>query len=186
MFKEHWKLLVKKIEIAMKCPLKCEDISNSLYELLIVAEDHRFWLHCGIDLVAICRAVWRTKFCGRREGGSTIAMQLVRVFSGNYEMSLNRKVIEICLAIKLTKKLKRQEILKLYLSVAYFGWNMHGIRQTCSYIGLKLSNLTLCEAASIIARLKYPEPRYYSASKQFQIKTRINYILHRYEKLTRC
>ena len=81
-------------------------------------------------------------------------MQLVRVLSGNYEISLRRKALEIFIAVKLTNKLKKREILRLYLSVAYFGWNMHGIIQACSHLYIELFDLSFHGAAGLIARYK--------------------------------
>src|SRR5262245_48824952 len=54
-------------------------------QLLISGEDHRFFRHRGIDPIAICRSIWRGVVLGRREGASTIEMQVVRVVSGRFE-----------------------------------------------------------------------------------------------------
>ena len=64
-------------------------------EFLIVGEDRRFYFHPGVDPLALCRAIWKTLFCGSRQGASTIAMQLVRTINGCYEKTLKRKFIEI-------------------------------------------------------------------------------------------
>ena len=74
-------------------------------------------------------------------------------------------------------------ILSLYLSAAYFGWNMHGIGQACKVLKLNLNTLTLEESASLIARLKYPEPKNISEQRNNQIKNRTKYILKRYNTL---
>jgi membrane carboxypeptidase/penicillin-binding protein PbpC len=70
---------------------------NSLYEYLVVAEDHRFWWHLGFDIISLARATWRSKINKKREGGSTIAMQLVRTISQDYRPSIKRKLSEIYL-----------------------------------------------------------------------------------------
>src|ERR1700686_1168007 len=66
--------------------------------LLISGEDHRFFDHAGIDFIAVCRAVWRGHVLRRREGASTIEMQLVRVLTGRFERTLVRKIREAGLA----------------------------------------------------------------------------------------
>jgi penicillin-binding protein 1A len=157
--------------------------NSELFRLLIAGEDHRFKFHSGVDVIALMRASWKTFILNQREGGSTIAMQLVRVLTGKYDKTLDRKLDEMFLAYKLTKHISRQEILSLYLSVAYFGWNMHGIKQACKSLKFNLYNLTLEESASLIARLKYPEPKNALEQRNIQIKNRTKYILKRYNTL---
>lgn len=177
-----WENLLEKINKSKEnicvVPENCE-----LLRLLIAGEDHRFKFHSGVDVIALLRASWKTLILNQREGGSTIAMQLVRVVTGKYDKTLHRKLEEIFLAHKLTKYLSKQEILSLYLSIAYFGWNMHGIKQACKSLNLNLNNLTLEESAGLIARLKYPEPKNISKNRNIQIKYRAKYILKRYDTL---
>ena len=180
--KNDWDFLLRSIE-EIKSEKMEKNLSENLLELLVAGEDHRFWLHYGVDPIGLLRAVWKSKFCNRREGGSTIAMQLVRTITGQYEISSKRKLKEIYLATKLTMTLDKTVILKLYLSVAYFGWNMHGIAQACNKLGLNKASLSECEAASIIARLKYPEPRRNNKIKIRKINSRANHIINRLYKL---
>jgi penicillin-binding protein 1A len=179
--KDEWTLLIKSIE-----KIKLENVgvefSGNLLELLVAGEDHRFWLHCGVDPIGLIRAFWRTTFCNRREGGSTIAMQLVRTITRQYEISAKRKLKEIYLATRLTLTFEKKEILKLYLYVAYFGWDMHGIKQTCKVLELDKQALTNYEAASIISRLKYPEPRFNNSQKLKAINFRANHIINRFNQ----
>jgi len=157
--------------------------SSQLCEFLVAAEDHRFWQHHGVDLIALVRAFWKTTIHKKREGGSTVAMQLVRTITGNYNLSLCRKVWEIYYALKVSFMLEKHEVLKIYLSVAYFGWNMHGIEQACKRLGYDIQNLTIHEAASLIARLKYPEPRSFSKPKSKLIFYRADHIIKRHANL---
>lgn len=153
---------------------------SQLCEFLVAAEDHRFWQHHGVDPISLARAIWKTKIHKKREGGSTVAMQLVRTITGDYNLSLRRKIREIYYALKVSSLLEKHEVLKIYLSIAYFGWNMHGIEQACKRLGYDIQNLTNYEAASLIARLKYPEPRYFSKSKSKLIKYRAEHIIKRH------
>ena len=157
--------------------------NSELLRLLIAGEDHRFKFHSGVDVIALIRASWKTLILKQREGASTIAMQLVRVLTGKYDKTIDRKLEEMFLAYQLTKYVSRQEILSLYLSAAYFGWNMHDITQACIVLKLNLNTLTLEESASLIARLKYPEPKNISEQRNNQIKNRTKYILKRYNTL---
>ncbi|MBI0552608.1 biosynthetic peptidoglycan transglycosylase [Pectobacterium parmentieri] len=152
-------------------------ISPNLVTMLIAAEDHRFSKHLGVDFISICRALWRTLFCRRREGASTIAMQLVRVLTGRYERTLSRKFLEIYLALLLTKYIKKDNIPKLYLFVAYYGWRMNGLVQASNRLNINLLTVSDFEAASIIARLKYPEPQKYNQTRHDKILARTKHIL---------
>ena len=89
--------------------------------LLISAEDHRFFSHAGIDFVAVCRALYRGIILGRKEGASTIEMQLVRVLTGRYERTLSRKLREAALATLLARAVPKSDLPALYIQVAYFG-----------------------------------------------------------------
>lgn len=158
MFNKTWNHL--QDEITTRRSQICMIPENSeLFRLLIAGEDHRFKYHIGVDFIALVRAFWKTLMMNKREGGSTIAMQLVRVLTGKYEKTLSRKIEEMFLAYKLTKHISQKEILSLYLSIAYFGWDMYGIKQACKSLSLDLNELNIEDSASLIARLKYPEPK---------------------------
>jgi hypothetical protein len=182
--KEDWNLLVKSIE-----KIKLErfeiELSDNLLDFLVAGEDHRFWLHYGVDPIGLLRALWKSTFCNRREGGSTVAMQLVRTITKRYEISSKRKLKEIYLAIRLTIVFEKSEILKLYLSIAYFGWNMDGVSQACKILALNKQALSKHEAASLIARLKYPEPRFNNVIKLKAINLRANHIINRFNNLSK-
>lgn len=181
-FKDEWKKLIESIN-EIRSESAGTELPDNLLELLIAGEDHRFWLHFGVDPIGLVRASLKTAFCNKREGGSTIAMQLVRTLTKQYEISLQRKLKEIYLATRITLAIERKEILKIYLNVAYFGWNMHGIEQACIVLGLDKNSLTNYEAASIVARLKYPEPRFNKKKRLRAIDLRANHIMNRISQL---
>ncbi len=144
---------------------------------LIAAEDHRFQRHNGVDLIAITRAVWRYVSQGRREGGSTIEQQLVRTLTRQYDRQLKRKLIEILLAIRVQTIIPKEEIPGVYLSVAYFGWRMNGVPEACKRLGIELARITPEQAAGIVARLKYPEPKKATPLRLEQIALRSRHII---------
>lgn len=145
-------------------------------ELLIAGEDRRFSRHPGVDPVALCRALWKT-IRGSRQGGSTIAMQLVRTITGRYERTLVRKIREIALAILLTRYKGRSHLPALYLWVAYYGWKMNGLKQACARLGIDPRSSSEFEAARLVARLKYPEPRLPTDNRTRQIERRARHLL---------
>lgn len=128
-------------------------------EFLIAGEDHRFWGHSGVDLWALCRAFTKTVFCASRQGGSTIAMQLVRTITGRYENTLHRKVNEIALSVRLTHHVPRDRLPVLYLWVAYYGWRMNNFPQACARLNINPNSVNSFESAKLVARLKYPQPQ---------------------------
>jgi membrane carboxypeptidase/penicillin-binding protein PbpC len=133
--------------------------SEQMCKFLIAGEDHRFYRHPGVDLVAICRAAWKTAFCGYRQGASTIAMQLVRTITGQYKRTWQRKIREIVLALRLTQYVEKDRLPILYLWVAYYGWRMNSFDQACSRLQINPRSISELDAAKFVARLKYPEPR---------------------------
>jgi len=144
--------------------------------LLICGEDHRFFSHVGFDLTAICRAIYRRVTRGKMEGASTIEQQIVRVLTGRYERTIGRKVREILLAVLLTRVAPKCDLPGLYLRVGYYGWRMNNFRQACVRLGLEARTMSLSEAAGLVARLKYPEPRLPSIQRSTQIARRVRHL----------
>ena len=68
----------------------------------------------------------------------------------------------------------------LYLSIGYFGWRMNGFAQACRRLGIRPDIISLDEAAGLVARLKYPEPRVSPRSRLKQINRRREHLKHLY------
>lgn len=151
--------------------------SQTIVNALIVAEDHRFYKHPGFDLIAIARAIWSILVRRRIQGASTIEQQFVRKITGRYELTIIRRVREIYLAIMLSFTYKKEVIARHYLSVAYFGWQMNGLREASKRLSFNPEFPSQEDAAKIIARLRYPEPEVSSDLRKAQIWDRTEYIL---------
>lgn len=150
--------------------------SPLMERLLILGEDRRFWHHYGVDLVALCRAIWECLH-GSRQGGSTIAMQLVRTLTGSYERCWARKAREIVLAILLTSVYGRERLPTYYICVAYYGWRMNNFKQACERLHIAPQTISTSYAAAIIARLKYPQPAHITTWRRSQIRRRACHLL---------
>ena len=176
----NWTALRYKVDAA-RVRLAAGEVrpNQSMCRLLVIGEDHRIALHPGVDPLALCRAAWRTYGRQRREGGSTVAMQLVRVLTGRFERSWRRKAEEIILAILVTGHVPSDELPALYLSIGYYGWGMNGFAQACRRLCIDPESCSLQESASVIARLKYPEPRSCTAGRRLQIARRSEYLIGR-------
>jgi len=155
-----------------------DEVPACLTECLIAAEDKRFYRHRGIDFYSLARAVYRRATAGERIGGvSTLEQQFVRVLTGRREYSLGRKARELILSTTVESVVPKADIPRLYMVVAYFGWSMNGIHQACRRQGWRLDELSLVQAASLVARLKYPEPEKPSLEQMIKINGRQEYIL---------
>lgn len=151
--------------------------SPRMCEFLILAEDRRFPRHPGFDILALCRAVWKTLFCHSRQGGSTIAMQLVRTIEGRREATIKRKIAEIVLAVLLSRYVPTHRIPALYLWSAYYGWNMEGFERACFALGIDPQRSTAFEDAYLVACLKYPQRKSDDPSHEAKIRRRAEHII---------
>ena len=99
-----------------------EDMPETYVQAVVSVEDHRFYDHFGLDLIAIGRAVVNDIKAGRYvEGGSTITQQLAKNLYFSQEKTMNRKAAEVFLALELEQKYTKDEILELYVNSIYFG-----------------------------------------------------------------
>jgi penicillin-binding protein 1A len=130
-------------------PVTTANMSHWLPRSTISIEDRRFWQHGGVDYVGIARAAWKDVTAGKAvEGGSTITQQLVRNLYTGQEKTLNRKVKEACLAIKLSRKWSKAKILNEYLNTVYYGNHAYGVEAASqTYFSRSAKDLTLLQAA---------------------------------------
>ncbi|MFZ0407431.1 MAG: PBP1A family penicillin-binding protein [Cyanobium sp.] len=148
-------------------PATREKLSSGKMPLLIqrafvAAEDRRFYLHDGVDLVGISRAMLRNLSRGSvEEGASTITQQLARTVFLSQDRTLIRKLKEALLAGKIERQLSKEQILEQYLNFVYLGSSAYGVADAAwVYFSKTPDQLTLPEAA-LIAGLP-PAPSVYS------------------------
>jgi penicillin-binding protein 1A len=148
-------------------------ISKNMIDAVIATEDHDFYNHPGVDVAGIARAAY-TDLIKRStvQGASTITEQLVKnVYAGSYttdktgvqvytlpERSIQEKIREALLAIKLEQELGKDQILDKYLNTVYFGHGAYGIQAAAqTYFGVDASQLTVLQSASLAGVLHAPE-----------------------------
>ncbi|MBI3892329.1 MAG: PBP1A family penicillin-binding protein [Candidatus Wallbacteria bacterium] len=121
-------------------------------------EDERFYSHDGVDPRGILRAAWKNARAGHLiEGGSTITQQLVKNRFLTSERSLDRKLKEFLLALKMERLFSKDEILCQYLNEIYFGMGIYGVGAAArTYLGKRVSELTLAESAVLAGMVKAP------------------------------
>jgi membrane peptidoglycan carboxypeptidase len=150
--------------------------------LLVSGEDHRHAYHPGFDVHAIGRALWRRALYSCHEGASTIEQQIVRVLTGHFEQTIQRKFREILLASLVAEAFSKSVLPALYLKIGYYGWRMNGFEQACNRLGLFPETMNLMDTAGLVARLKYPEPHRISKRRLDQIQRRQKYLTTLYFK----
>ena len=137
-----------------------EDLKNynkEFIDYVLCIEDKAFYKHNGFDFKRIIKSIFNNIFKGSSEGASTITQQYIKNTYLTNEKSINRKIKEIMLAIKLEKQLSKDEILSEYLSCLYFGNNVYGMTNACKYYFNKApQNLSKQEMISLIALWNAP------------------------------
>jgi membrane carboxypeptidase/penicillin-binding protein PbpC len=119
----------------------------------LLLEDRHYFRHSGIDYRCVPRLIKRLLLRMRFGGISTIEQQLVRTVSGDRQRKARRKIKEIILARILTYHLGKIEILRTYLSIAYFGHGLWGCDKAANFIFGKDSALLSREEAALVAGL---------------------------------
>lgn len=124
--------------------VKISEVPEMYKKAVISVEDHRFYKHPGIDIIAIGRAVFNDlKAFSFVEGGSTITQQLAKNQYFTQEKKLTRKIAETFVSFKLEKKYEKDEILELYINTIYFGNGYYGIKEaSMGYFGKLPKDLT--------------------------------------------
>jgi penicillin-binding protein 1A len=137
------------------------DIPPVLRNAIVAVEDADFWKHIGINPWRIPAAALANIRSGwRREGFSTLTMQLSRILFLTPEKTYERKIKEVILAFQIEKSFTKEEIFTLYCNQMYFGHGNYGVEAASRfYFGKGVKELTLPEAALIAGTLQRPVTR---------------------------
>jgi 1A family penicillin-binding protein len=134
-----------------------DEISTYFKDAVIAVEDHRFYLHPGIDPIALTRATFYNLRSDSTQGGSTITQQLARTLYLSNARTYGRKAQEAVLAGMLELFLSKREILQLYLNRVYLSGGIYGVETMSRKMFRKpASALTLGEAALIAGIIRAP------------------------------
>src|SRR5712691_7596986 len=135
-----------------------EEVPEALKHAIVAAEDERFYEHPGIDYVGVLRAAYANLVAGgRRQGASTITMQVARNFFLSSEKTATRKLYEVLLAFKIEHSLTKDQILELYVNQIYLGQRAYGFAAAAQiYFGKSLEQLSLAETAMLAGLPKAP------------------------------
>lgn len=143
-------------QVRIHAPL--EEIPDLVVQAFLTAEDQRFFEHNGVDFRRILGALWHDiKTRSLEQGASTITQQLIKLTHLTGEKTLSRKVQEAMLAMRLERRMDKNEILQAYLNTVYFGSGAYGIGSAAkAYFGKDAANLSLAEGALLAGIIKSP------------------------------
>lgn len=163
-------------------------IPKQMIAAFLSAEDSRFYQHGGLDFQGIARAVYKlvqAKIQGkvrRVEGASTITQQVAKNFLLSNERSMERKLKEAILAIRIERAYSKDKILELYLNEIYLGIGAYGVAAaSLSYFNKELKDLTIEEVAYLAALPKAPN-NYHPFRKTEAALIRRNWIIGQMEE----
>ncbi len=151
-------LLINQFGEKRRIPVTIDQIPEPLLQAFLATEDNRFYDHIGIDPIGIVRSALVLISTGeKKQGASTITMQLARNFFLTREKAYIRKVKEIFIAIHIENLLSKDEIFELYLNKIELGNRAFGIGAAAQvYYGKELKELTLAQMAMIAGLPKAP------------------------------
>jgi penicillin-binding protein 1A len=160
------------------------EVPPQLKNAILAAEDERFYQHAGIDYIGVLRAAYANVISGgRRQGASTITMQVARNFFLSSEKTLTRKLYEALLAFKIEHSLTKDQILELYVNQIYLGQRAYGFAAASQiYFGKALGELTIPEMAMLAGLPKAPSV-YNPVANPQRAKQRQQYVLRRMREL---
>ena len=164
--------------------VRIQDTPEVLRQAILAAEDERFYQHPGIDTLGVLRAAYSNFLGGgKRQGASTITMQVARNFFLSSEKTLTRKVYEMLLAFKIEHNLSKDEILEIYVNQIYLGQRAYGFASAAQiYFGKELKEISVAEAAMLAGLPKAPSA-YNPVANPERAKLRQRYVLRRMHDL---
>jgi penicillin-binding protein 1A len=125
-------------------------IPQRMKDAVIAVEDARFYEHHGVDPVGLARAAWAAVSGGMRQGASTITQQVARNFFLSSRRTVERKLKEVMLALRIEQQLSKDQILELYLNQIYLGHRSYGFGAAAqAYFGKPLDKLSIAESAML-------------------------------------
>jgi penicillin-binding protein 1A len=161
------------------------DIPRAFVGAVIATEDSDFMSHRGVSARGVLRAgvTFFTSLGQRREGASTLTMQLVRTVTAKRQRRLDRKLKEIILALKLEKAYTKKQIFEQYANEVYFGGGRYGIEAASQfYFGKSAPQLAVEECALLAGLVQNPNwynPYNPDPKARAAAKARRNHVLRR-------
>ncbi|WP_299036787.1 transglycosylase domain-containing protein [uncultured Pseudokineococcus sp.] len=141
-----------------RTPVETEEIPQDVRDAIIAAEDRSFYDNRGVSPTSIVRAFVSNVRGNATQGGSTITQQYVKnYYTGDDTRSLQRKVREAFIALKVDQELEKDQILTDYLNTIYYGRGAYGIQEASrAYFGVDVGQLDTSQAALLAGIVPSP------------------------------
>ncbi len=141
-----------------RIPVAMAQVPPLMVDAFLASEDDRFFEHPGVDYEGLLRAAAKLVETGeKKQGGSTITMQLARNYFLTSERTYKRKIKEIFLALLIERRFGKNEILELYLNKIFLGHRAYGVGAAAEvYYGAGVQDLELAQIAMIAGLPKAP------------------------------
>jgi len=132
--------------------LNYADIPENVRKVFLDWEDTRFYKHAGVDFPGMVRAFINNAIGGRRQGASTITMQLVKIlFLTGYPRTIKYKLAQMYLALVMERHFTKEQILELYFNSMFFGNHTYGVGAAARlYFGKEAGALSLSECMYLL------------------------------------
>ena len=156
-------------------------VPDLMKNAILAAEDERFYQHTGVDYIGVARAAYSNLASGgsKRQGASTITMQVARNFFLSSERTWTRKIYEALLSFKIEATLSKDQILELYVNQIYLGQRAYGFAAASQiYFGKSLDKVNAAEAAMLAGLPKAPSA-YNPVVNPRRARIRQHYVLKR-------
>jgi len=144
------------------------ELPDHLLDATVASEDRSFWENPGFNPRGIARAFWSDIRGQEIQGGSSITQQLIKNIVIREELryvspegpeweDYERKITEVLLSHRISQKYSKEQILEWYLNTNFYGNLAYGIEAAAQvYFGKPASDLTLSEAATLVAIPQFP------------------------------
>jgi penicillin-binding protein 1A len=164
--------------------VRIDEVPVLMKNAVLAAEDERFYQHAGVDYLGVIRAAYSNLVTGgKRQGASTITMQVARNFFLSSEKTLTRKLYEAMLSFKIEASLSKDQILEIYFNQIYLGQRAYGFGAAAQiYFGKSLAQLSAAEAAMLAGLPKAPSS-FNPVVNPRRAKQRQLYVLRRMREL---
>ena len=154
-------------------------IPLNLRYAVLAAEDRGFYSNRAFSVTGIARAIFNNLKGGSLQGGSTITQQYAKTAFLTPSRTIQRKIKELIIAIKLENQLSKDQIFENYLNTIYFGRGSYGVMTASQqYFNRNVDQLTNAQAAIIASILRSPgfyDPAFKEGNKA-RLIARFNYV----------
>lgn len=165
--------------------VKIQEVPEVMKQAILAAEDERFYQHGGVDTLGVLRAAYANFIGGgKRQGASTITMQVARNFFLSSEKTLTRKMYEALLSFKIEHNLSKDQIFELYINQIFLGQRAYGFAAAAQiYFGKPLAKISVAEAAMLAGLPKAPSA-FNPVVNPKRARIRQEYVLKRMRELS--